>query len=368
MAMKIADRCELAVRPTDCPTPTRVTAYGEHLRAGARRHSSGEAALTAVIEIQGLRKTFRSLRRGVQVALDGFDMAVEPGQVHGFLGPNGSGKTTTLRTLLGLVRADSGEMTILGAPSAEYETVAHRVGAIVESPMFFGQFSGRKTLSLLATAGGVEQSRVEAVLERVGLRDRADDRVKAYSLGMKQRLAVASALLKGPELLILDEPANGLDPAGIHEMRTLMRDLAAEGVTVLVSSHILSEIELVCDTVTIISRGRRVVAGPVGEVLAAHDNHEFLVRAAQLDRAADVLTGAGLTARLDGDHVVVGGATDPAVISEALGRAEVWLTELSPLAPDLESVFLDLTGTRPVEGVYRQVDDANKPERAEILL
>ena len=323
--------------------------------------------MTAVIEIKGLRKTFRSLRRGVQVALDGFDMAVEPGQVHGFLGPNGSGKTTTLRTLLGLVRADSGEMTILGAPSAEYDTVAHRVGAIVESPMFFGQFSGHRTLSLLATAGGVEQSRVEAVLERVGLRDRADDRVKAYSLGMKQRLAVASALLKGPELLILDEPANGLDPAGIHEMRTLMRDLAAEGVTVLVSSHILSEIELICDTVTIISRGRRVVAG-LGEVLAAHDNHEFLVRAAQLDRALDVLSGAGLSARRDGDHVVVAGATDAAAISEALGRAEVWLTELSPLAPDLESVFLDLTGTRPVEGVYRQVDDANKPEPAEIVL
>jgi len=185
---------------------------------------------------------------------------------------------------------------------------------------------------------------------------------------MKQRLAVASALLKEPELLILDEPANGLDPAGIHEMRTLMRDLAADGVTVLVSSHILSEIELICDTVTIISRGRRVTSGPVGEVLAAHDTHEFRVRAAPLDRVLEVLAAANLTARRDGDHVIVGGVTDAAAISEALGRAELWLTELSPLSPDLESVFLDLTGTRPVEGVYRQVDDANTPEPMEIAL
>ncbi|WP_027341258.1 ATP-binding cassette domain-containing protein [Hamadaea tsunoensis] len=314
--------------------------------------------MTAVIEIKGLRKTFRSLRRGPKVALDGFDMLVEPGQIHGFLGPNGSGKTTTLRTLLGLVRADGGEMSILGTPSREYASVAHRVGAIVESPAFFGNFSGRKTLSLLATAGGVGQSRVGEVLERVGLRDRADDRVRSYSLGMKQRLAVASALLKQPELLILDEPANGLDPAGIHEMRTLMRDLAADGVTVLVSSHILSEIEIICDTVTIISRGRRVLAGPVDAVLAEHDNGDFRVRVPEPDRAREVLAGAGLSVTAADDHLVVGGVTDASAISEALGRAEIWLTELSPIAPDLESVFLDLTGTRPVDGVYHQVDDS----------
>jgi ABC-2 type transport system ATP-binding protein len=317
-----------------------------------------EAVLTAVIEIKGLRKTFRGFRHETKVALDGFDMLVEPGHVHGFLGPNGSGKTTTLRTLLGLVRADSGEMTILGSPSSEYASVAHRVGAIVESPMFFGNFSGRKTLSLLAIAGGVGPSRVDEVLERVGLRDRAGDRVKAYSLGMKQRLAVASALLKDPELLILDEPANGLDPAGIHEMRTLMRDLAASGVTVLVSSHILSEIELICDTVTIISRGRRVVAGPVDDVISTHDKGEFLVRVPEPARAREVLDAAGVSAAVTDDHLIVSGVADPAAISEALGRAEVWLTELSPVGPDLESVFLDLTGTRPVDGVHRQVDDS----------
>jgi ABC-2 type transport system ATP-binding protein len=341
---------EIVRSADDCPHSDCVRTYGKPFEK--------EAALTAVIEINGLRKTFRGLRRGTRVALDGFDMVVEPGQVHGFLGPNGSGKTTTLRTLLGLVRADSGEMTILGTPSSEYASVAHRVGAIVESPAFFGSFTGRKTLALLATAGGVDQSRVGDVLERVGLRDRADDRVKAYSLGMKQRLAVASALLKNPDLLILDEPANGLDPAGIHDMRRLMRELAEGGVTVLVSSHILSEIELICDTVTIISRGRRVVAGPVGEVLATHDKNEFRVRAPRLDEVVVVLAEAGLTATLAGDCVTVSGVTDPAAISEALGRAGIWLTELTPISPDLESVFLELTGTRPVEGVYRQVDDS----------
>jgi ABC-2 type transport system ATP-binding protein len=322
--------------------------------------------MTAVIDIRGLRKTFRGLRGGGRLALDGFDMTVEPGQVHGFLGPNGSGKTTTLRALLGLVRADAGEMTVLGRPSREYAKVAHRVGAIVESPAFFGNFSARKTLSLLATAGGVEAARVDKVLERVGLRDRAGERVKTFSLGMKQRLAVASALLKGPELLILDEPANGLDPGGIHEMRTLMRDLAADGVTVLVSSHILSEIEQVCDTVTIISRGRRVVAGPVGEVLAAHSKGEYLVRVKELDRAREVLDGAGLTASAMDGHLVVAGVTDPATISEALGRAEVWLTELTPIGADLESVFLDLTATRSLPGAYRQVDDAVQVESGEM--
>ncbi|NUR73603.1 MAG: ATP-binding cassette domain-containing protein [Hamadaea sp.] len=322
--------------------------------------------MTAVIEIRGLRKNFRGLRGGGKVALDGFDMTVEAGQVHGFLGPNGSGKTTTLRTLLGLVRADAGQMTVLGRPSSEYAAVAHRVGAIVESPAFFGNFTARKTLSLLAAAGGVEPERVRKVLERVGLRDRENERVKTFSLGMKQRLAVASALLKGPELLILDEPANGLDPGGIHEMRTLLRDLAAEGVTVLVSSHILSEIEQVCDTVTIISRGRRVVAGPVGAVLAAHSKNEHLVRVKQLDRAREVLEGAGLTVSAVDGHLVVGGATDPAVISEALGRAEVWLTELSPVGADLESVFLDLTATRPLPGAYRQVDDTVQVESGQL--
>ncbi|MFC0530048.1 ABC transporter ATP-binding protein [Phytohabitans kaempferiae] len=323
--------------------------------------------MAAVIEIEGLRKTFRGLRGGARVALDGFDMAVEAGQIHGFLGPNGSGKTTTLRTLLGLVRADDGRMSILGQPAPEsLPAVVGRVGAIVESPQFFGNFTGRRTLRLLAKAGGVPPERVETVLTQVGLRDRGNERVKGYSLGMRQRLAVASALLKQPELLILDEPANGLDPAGIREMRDLMRELAAAGITVLVSSHILAEIQLICDHVTIISRGRRVATGPVAAVLSGFDKGEFRVRVADLDRAAGVLTTAGLPVTKHEDHLVVADVGDPAWISEQLGQRGMWVAELTPLTPDLESVFLKLTaaapekltGTAPEAAVPRQVDEA----------
>ncbi len=296
----------------------------------------------SVIEISGLRKTFRSLRKGHRLALDGFDMEVLAGQVHGFLGPNGSGKTTTLRTLLGLVRADSGSMRIFGVPSSDYASVAHRVGAIVESPQFFGNFTGEKTLRLLALAGGVPDERVFETLATVGLAGRRSDPVKSYSLGMKQRLAVASALLKRPDLLILDEPANGLDPAGIHEMRALLRDLAAGGVTVLISSHLLSEIEQVCDSVTIISRGRRVAHGPVGTILAGHDDGRYRIRVSDPEMAAKILGNA----RVEDGAVIVSGVTDPAQITETLGRQGLWLSELTPIAPDLERVFLELT-SRP---------------------
>ncbi|MEV0722805.1 ABC transporter ATP-binding protein [Micromonospora purpureochromogenes] len=318
--------------------------------------------MSAVIEIEGLRKTFHTLRQGRRVAVDGFDMLVEAGQVHGFLGPNGSGKTTTLRALLGLVSADGGRMSVLGAPAPEQlARVAGRVGAIVESPQFFGNFTGHRTLRLLALAGGVPTGRVDEVLEQVGLRDRGHDRVKGYSLGMRQRLAVASALLKDPELLILDEPANGLDPAGIREMRDLMRSLADAGVTVLVSSHILAEIQLICDHVTIISRGRRVAAGRVEEVLAGYDQHEWRVRVAEPDRAADLLGAAGLSVTDHDGLLVVAGAEDPELIARTLGEQGLWVRELTPIRPDLESVFLELTGTAPHPTLPRQLGEAALP-------
>jgi ABC-2 type transport system ATP-binding protein len=321
--------------------------------------------MAPVLEITGLEKTYRSRRRGVRRALDGFDMAVDAGQVHGFLGPNGSGKTTTLRTLLGLIRPNGGRMSLLGheVPDALPEVVA-RVGAIVESPQFFGNFTARDTLSLLANAGGVAQPRVDEVLDLVGLRERDKDRVKTYSLGMKQRLAVASALLKNPTLLILDEPANGLDPGGIREMRTLMRGLAESGMTVVLSSHILAEVQLICDSVTIISRGRRVAAGPVAEVLAEHSDGGVRVRvdtAADLPKAAQVLSEAGARVTARPDHLVVYGIQRPAWVTWTLAQHGVYVSELAPVTVDLESVFLELTATAPVPGQSRQVDDSAMP-------
>jgi ABC-2 type transport system ATP-binding protein len=319
-------------------------------------------AVTAVLEIEGLQKTYRSRRRGARRALDGFDMTVEAGQVHGFLGPNGSGKTTTLRTLLGLIRPNGGRMAILGEEvPAHLPTVVGRVGAIVESPQFFPHFSAHDTLSLLADAGEVPQQRVPEVLELVGLRERAKERVKTYSLGMKQRLAVASALLKSPALLILDEPANGLDPGGIREMRDLMRTLSASGMTVVLSSHILGEVQQICDSVTIISLGRRVAAGPVADVLAQHSTGAVLVRleaATDLPSAAQVLVAAGAKVDLKTDHLLVTGVEKPAWVTRTLAGRDLYVSELAPVTVDLESVFLELTGTAPVSGEHRQVDQS----------
>ena len=324
--------------------------------------------MSAVLEISGLQKTYRS-RKGVRRALDGFDMVVESGQVHGFLGPNGSGKTTTLRTLLGLIKPNGGHMRLLGHEvPARLPEVAGKVGAIVESPQFFGNFTARDTLSLLADAGKVNQSRVFAVLELVGLRDRAKDRVKTYSLGMKQRLAVASALLKEPTLLILDEPANGLDPGGIREMRTLMRTLAESGMTVVLSSHILGEIQLICDSVTIISAGRRVAAGSVADVLATHASTGVRVkveRGVDLLAAAEVLRAAGAIVNLDHDHLTVSNAPNPADVTRVLAQRDIYVAELTQVSADLESVFLELTGTAPVAGQNRQVDQSAQPAPAQ---
>jgi ABC-2 type transport system ATP-binding protein len=239
--------------------------------------------------------------------------------------------------------------------------VARQVGAIVESPQFFPNFSARDTLSLLASAGEVPQQRVSEVLEVVGLRERAKDRVKTYSLGMKQRLAVASALLKNPKLLILDEPANGLDPGGIREMRALMRNLVDSGMTVVLSSHILGEVQLICDSVTIISLGRRVATGPVTEVLAQHSGGGLRVRleaVTDLPLAAETLTGAGLQVSTAEDHLLVRGADKPALVTRTLAGRDLYVSELAPVTVDLESVFLELTATAPVPGQHRQVDQS----------
>jgi ABC-2 type transport system ATP-binding protein len=185
--------------------------------------------VTAVIEVEGLHKVYvrrKRLRRRTAHAVDGLDLEVPEGGVYGFLGPNGSGKTTTIRCLLGLVRATEGHCRILGAEPHQLHTVIERIGSIVETPLLFPTFSGHRNLRILADLGGFAGRDIDGPLERVGLADRADDQVKAYSLGMRQRLAIAAALLKDPDLLVLDEPANGLDPAGIREIRELLRSLA----------------------------------------------------------------------------------------------------------------------------------------------
>ena len=297
-----------------------------------------------VIETAGLRKVYLSRLGRSVVAVEGLDLAVPAGEVHGFLGPNGSGKTTTIRMLLGLARPTDGEMRLFGEPVPDrLPRIMHRIGAVVESPKFLPGFTGRKNLSLLAQSTGLPSSRVDAVLERVSLSDRDGDRYKGYSLGMRQRLAIAATLLKEPELLILDEPTNGLDPQGILDIRTMIRDLGSTGVTVLVSSHILAEIEHVSDAVTIVRRGRLIASGPVSEVVGGSAAAHLRVRVSDLQAAARVLAESSLDSQLSGDHLLVRGASDPADVTRLLAGHDLFVSELTPVRPDLESVFLDLT-------------------------
>ncbi len=291
-----------------------------------------------VIETASLRKEFRT-RRGVRVAVDGLDLAVPAGGVHGFLGPNGSGKTTTIRMLLGLARASEGTMRLFGQPVPhQLPSVIDRIGAVVESPKFSPSFSGRQNLTLLARSIGVPTARVAAAVETVGLTGRDKDRYKSYSLGMKQRLAIAATLLKEPDLLILDEPTNGLDPAGIREIRDTIRDLGESGVTVLLSSHILAEVQQVCTSATIIGNGRMLASGRVDDLIGTSTSYR--VAAADPDAVRRVLTDAGFTV---GEHDLLVETDRPADVTQALGAAGIWLTELTPVRADLESVFLQLT-------------------------
>jgi ABC-2 type transport system ATP-binding protein len=305
-------------------------------------------AMTNVIEVEGLRKEYRRLRGGTHVAVEGLDLEVPEGGVYGFLGPNGSGKTTTIRCLLGLSRASAGSCTVLGQSSPrQLHKVIDDVGAIVESPALFPTFSGQRNLRLLARSKGISNAAVDQALERVGLADRADDAVKAYSLGMRQRLGIAAALVKDPALLILDEPVNGLDPAGIVEMRDLLRSLGAEGRTVFVSSHLLSEIEQTCDRVAILVRGRHIASGTVAEVLASATAGAaaVLVKVDDLDAGGTALAAAGMPVERVGEQLRV--TVDPAraaEITRVLAESGQWVSELRPVEHRLEDVFLQLTG------------------------
>jgi ABC-2 type transport system ATP-binding protein len=303
-----------------------------------------------VIEVAGLRKEYRRLRGSPRVAVDGLDFAVPEGGVFGFLGPNGAGKTTTIRCLLGLVAPTAGTCRLLGTDvRGELQRVVGRVGAIVETPALFPTMSGRRNLELLGRLEGIGPRRVTATLERVGLAERADDLVKRYSLGMRQRLGLAAALLKDPEVLILDEPANGLDPAGIKEVRELLRGLGGEGRTVFVSSHLLSEVRQVCDQVAILARGRCVAAGPVAQVLSSARGVGLLVRLEDLERGRAVLAAAGIPAAPNGEVLRVAlPPEEAATVTKALATEGLYLTELRADEADLETVFLELTGEHPM--------------------
>jgi len=297
-----------------------------------------------VIELESLRKEYRRLRGLKTVAVDGLDLAVPQGGVFGFLGPNGAGKTTTIRCLLGLVRPSAGRCRLLGHEPAALQRVIGRVGSIVESPTMFPRFTGRRNLELLARIDGIGRSRVREVLEEVGLADRGDDLVKNYSLGMKQRLGIAGALLKDPELLILDEPANGLDPAGIVEVRELMRRLGREGRTVFVSSHILSEVQQSADRVAILAKGRTVATGPVHEVLTSGRAAGMIVRLEDLAAGMRALADAGIAATSEDGAIRVGlPPADASRVTQTLADRGLYLTELRPDEADLETVFLELT-------------------------
>jgi ABC-2 type transport system ATP-binding protein len=298
-----------------------------------------------VIETSGLRKEFRT-RRGTRVAVAGLDLHVEAGGVHGFLGPNGSGKTTTIRMLLGLARASAGSMRLFGEPVPQrLPAVVDRVGAVVESPKFSPNLTGRQNLLLLSRSIGVPDSRVDAAVETVGLTGRDKDRYKAYSLGMKQRLAIAATLLKEPALLVLDEPTNGLDPAGIREVRETIRTLGEAGTTVLLSSHILAEVQQVCSAATIIGHGRVLASGPVDQLLGGSTRHR--VRVAEPAAAAGVLRTAGLAVTAEDDALLVD-TDDPAAVTRLLAREEIWVSEITPSRQDLESYFLSLTAADEV--------------------
>ncbi|MFY9933329.1 MAG: ABC transporter ATP-binding protein [Streptosporangiaceae bacterium] len=316
-------------------------------QAGPRM--AGRPAGAVAVLTTGLTKRF-----GNRVVVDDVALAIPSGSVCGFVGPNGAGKTTTIRMLLGLVRPTAGSGTILGGSLSEPATYLHKVGALIEAPAFYPQLSGRENLKVLARLGRLPLAAVEPALERSGLLARAGDRYRSYSLGMKQRLGIAAAMLAGPELLILDEPANGLDPAGIVEMRSLIRSFAEDGITVLVSSHLISEIEQICDYVVMIRAGRLVHQGGV-DVLRATQQAEFLAAPehdADRERLAGLLRQAGCAVSPDqaGGVLVIGEcALSAADVNRLAADHGITLRQLAERTRSLERAFFALTGSKSAD-------------------
>jgi ABC-2 type transport system ATP-binding protein len=290
------------------------------------------------IEARGLTK-----RYGSTVAVDNLTFTVEPGRVTGFLGPNGAGKTTTMRMVLGLDLPTSGTVTVGGRRYADLPAPLHTVGALLDARALHPGRTGYHHLLALARSNRIPRGRVDEVLDRVGLSSAGRRRTRAYSLGMSQRLGVAAALLGDPPVLMFDEPVNGLDPEGIRWIRDLMRGYAAEGRTVLVSSHLMSEMALTADHLVVIGRGRLIADAPLDDVLRRNARHETLVRTDEPDRLCGLLTGAGghVVSRA-GDELVVS-TMDGAAIGRVAAAHGIALSELTPRRDSLEEVFMDLT-------------------------
>jgi ABC-2 type transport system ATP-binding protein len=293
----------------------------------------------AAVEIQSLTKRF-----GTVEAVRDLSFGVEAGHVTAFLGPNGAGKSTTLRALLGLVKATSGSATFGGKTYEQLDAPSRRVGAVLEDASFHPGRSGRNHLRVLAAAGRHPDGRVDEVLKIVGLADAADRRVKGYSLGMRQRLALASALLGDPEVLVLDEPANGLDPPGIRWLRDLMRHQASQGRAVLVSSHVLAEVAQSADEVVVIARGRLRAQGPIAEVLGGADGAATFVRSPDAERLASALAARGLRAEPAEPGALLVHGTGPEAVGRAAGEEGITVFELFARARSLEDAFFELTG------------------------
>ncbi len=305
-----------------------------------------------VVVTQDLTKRFGAIR-----AVDRLNLSVPSGTVFGFLGPNRAGKTTTIRLLLGLVRPTSGGGQVLGRDIVtERDAFLPQVGALVESPAYYPYLSGRVNLRILGQTGGYhEEKRIDEVLDIVGLTDRQHDKVRTYSLGMKQRLAVAATLLNRPQLLFLDEPTNGLDPAGQAEMRELVRSLGKAGHTVFLSSHLLHEVEQVCDRVAIINKGQLIAQGSVADLL--NQQPTLRIEAEPIEQARDIVSRIILTdvAMGDGNRIIVEGDRERAPkIVKALSDAGVRVYQVVAQRPTLEEFFLRVTGA----------DDAASQERA----
>ncbi|MGH2583490.1 MAG: ABC transporter ATP-binding protein [Dehalococcoidia bacterium] len=307
--------------------------------AGSQRPRSGDMVLRTV----GLTKRF-----GTITAVDGLDIEVRAGEVFGFLGPNGAGKSTTAGMILGLVKPTAGRVELFGKPlESDPASLLRRVGAIIESPSFYPYLSGRDNLRTLAiAAGGVPDGRVDAVLEQAGLSERAGSPFKTYSLGMKQRLGIASTLLTDPDLVILDEPTNGLDPAGQREVRELIPELARQGRAVLLASHLLHEVEQVCDRVAIIRRGKLIEGGAIRELM--HRDSYLEITIEEPERAAAALGAAAWLgiSRIsveDGRVAVVAEPEHGAAINRVLAGQGLYASAIVPKTSSLEDIFLELT-------------------------